>query len=191
MIMDSLLLSWHAASWDLDESRGGDRLDDAIPDEQDHPHDEADDREQHLLGGSFGLGFDGGGLMGSDRVGFGGQGGSDPGAVIAGEVGGGSEFSQLFDTEFLSQAVESLPGSQPGEAGSVKSAADLGEGPAVAGFCGGVKSGLESAAAGQDDRDQVEVGRQGVAKRSTMSLDPVSQAEVGVEEPGHRQPGRG
>ena len=76
-------------------------MDDAEADEEDHADDQGDDRQEHFLGGGFGLGFDGGGLVGAEGVGFGGEGGADAGALVAGEVGGNykSLLQQLAQRE--------------------------------------------------------------------------------------------
>src|SRR5680860_1772244 len=65
-------------SWD--GAGGRDGLDDAEADEEDHADDQRDDRQQHLFGGSFGLGLDGGGLARPHRVRFGAQRRPDAGA---------------------------------------------------------------------------------------------------------------
>ena len=165
-------------------------LNDAEADEQDHADDEADDGQQHLLGGGFGLGFDGGGLVARMES-----------ALAAREARMRAPWSparwaeaassrQFVDAELGSEVVEDLPRGAAGEAGPAQGVADLGERPPVTGVGGGVEGGLESSAAGEDDGDQVEVGGQGVAEVAAATLDPIRQPEVRPHEAGNAQPDR-
>ncbi len=91
-------------------------MDDAEADEEDHADDQGDDRQEHLLGGGFGLGFDGGGLGGAHGICFGGERRPDAGSLIASQVGRCGEFAELVDAEFSSKIVEDLPRGAVGEA---------------------------------------------------------------------------
>ncbi len=67
-------------------------------------------------------------------------------------------------------------GVRAGEPGAAQRSADLGERPAVAGVGGAFEGGFDPGAAGEQDRDQVEVGGEGVPERLPALRRPARRA---------------
>ena len=71
-----------------------------------------------------------------------------------------------------------------------RASADLGERPAVTEVGGGLEGGLESAAAGEDDGDEIQIGGEGVAEVAAATFDPFGQPKVRPHEPSEPQADR-
>src|SRR3990172_11778388 len=105
-------------------------------------------------------------------------------------MGGGGEFAELVDAELLTEFVEDLPRGAVGEAGFAEGGSDLGERPTVSEVGGGLQGGLQSSSPGQDDRNQIQVGGQGVAEVAAATVDPLGQPEIRPQEACQPQPDR-
>src|SRR5690349_10893397 len=103
-----------------------------VADEEDEAEEQHDGGDGHAFSGGLGFGLGFGEFGGAEAVGFGGDGGADLGAFVAGERDRRGELDEGGDAEFVTELAEGVPDGVALDLGDVDGAAEEPEAPAVA-----------------------------------------------------------